>query len=213
MGDEEKSRGWWQTLPGIITAIAGMLTALAALVAAVKQSGWFDSPPPSVAAQPSPGAPRVVKAPVNAPGREASRAPSSSSGPDRAPAPLGAAVQAIALPAMRDYKLGPPTSKATFTLLNAEVTRQTAEKDAVRIRLRMTNHDKYDHNFWNSSFRLILGGVPMAPAGSLNELVAGESAKEGDVLFEIPHGSAAGKLKITYYDDSTEIPLDLKPPR
>ena len=213
MGDDGKSTGWWQTLPGIITAIAGMLTALAALVAAVKQAGWFDSRPPSVAAQPSPGATPAAKPRPGTTAPEAGRAPPSSSGADRAPAPVAAAAQAIALPAMRDYKLGPSTSKATFTLLNAEVTRQTAEKDALRIRLRMMNHDRYDHNFWNSSFRLILDSVPMAPAGDLNELVAGESAKEGDVVFEIPHGSAAGKLKITYYEDSTEIPLDLTPPR
>ena len=119
----------------------------------------------------------------------------------------------VALPAMRDYTLGPNTSNATFTLLRADVSSRTIEKAGLRIRLRMMNRTRYDTNFWDSSFRLIVDGVPMAPEGGLNELVPGESAKEGDVLFAISRGTAGAKLKITFNDDSTEIPLDLTPPR
>lgn len=138
---------------------------------------------------------------------------SGAARPPRAPsepAPAAAASHAIPVPALRDYKLGPPGVKATFTLLKADVSPQTPDKDALRIRLRMMNHDRYDKNFWDRSFRLVVDGVPMAPEGGLNELVAGESAKEGDVLFVVPHGTAAARLRITYYEDSTEIPLDLK---
>jgi len=110
---------------------------------------------------------------------------------------------------MRDYRLG----AATFTLLRAEVSPQTSEKDALQVRLRMMNHDRYDTNFWDRSFRLIVDGVPLAPEGGLNELVPGQSAKEGDVMFGIPRGTTAATLKITYIDQSTEIPLNLKAPR
>lgn len=205
MSEEGGSKGWWQTLPGVVTSITAAVTALAGLIVAVKQTGWFDSQPPPAAAPsapvsaaplaqtPSAAAPKVAVRPVSPP-----------------PAPAAAAPHAVPLPALRDYKLGPPGVKATFTLLKAEVSLQTAEKDALRIRLRMMNHDRYDKNFWDRSFRLVVDGVPMAPEGGLNELVAGESAKEGDVLFVVPHGTAAARLRITYYEDSTEIPLDLK---
>jgi hypothetical protein len=77
----------------------------------------------------------------------------------------------------------------------------------------MMNHGRYDANFWDRSFRLIVDGVPMAPESALNELVPGQSAKEGDVLFVIPHGTRGATLRITYGDDSTEIPLRLRSPQ
>jgi hypothetical protein len=60
---------------------------------------------------------------------------------------------------------------------------------------------------------IIVDGVPRAPEGGLNELVPGQAAKEGDVLFVIPHGTRRATLKITYGDDSTEIPLHLNSPK
>jgi hypothetical protein len=109
---------------------------------------------------------------------------------------------------MRDYRLG----EATFSILKAEVAPRTSERAALHVRLRMMNYGRYDTNFWDRSFRLIVDGVPMAPEGGLNEVVPAQSAKEGDVLFVIPHGTPGATLKITYGDDSTEIPLHLKSP-
>jgi hypothetical protein len=106
---------------------------------------------------------------------------------------------------MRDYRLG----DVTFTLLKAEVSPRTTEKDALQVRLRMMNHHKYDANFWDNSFRLVVDGVPTAPQGGLNEIVPGQSAKDGEVVFVIPRSTPGARLKITYADDSTEIPLDL----
>jgi hypothetical protein len=110
---------------------------------------------------------------------------------------------------MRDYRLG----DATFTLLNAEVSPRTSEKDELRIRLRMMNHRPYDANFWDSSFRLLVEGVPTAPVSGLNELVPGQSAKEGDVVFVLPRGAPSATLKIANASDSTDIPLSLQSPR
>lgn len=164
------------------------ITALAGLVVALKQVGWIGSPP----AQP-PSA--------------AATASSSSQAP--APASQTRTSYAVTLPAMRDYKLGP----ATFTLLSAEISPQSSEKDALRIRLRMMNNDSYDANFWDKSFRLLVDGVPTAPESDLNELVRSRSAKDGTVLFVIPHGTAAANLEVSYYNEQTSIPLVLAAPR
>ncbi len=110
---------------------------------------------------------------------------------------------------MRDYRL----STATFTVLKADVAPRTSETVALQVRLRMLNRGSYDTNFWDRSFRLIVDGVPRAPDGGPNELVSADSAKEGDVLFVIPRGTPAATLKITYGDESTEIPLDLNSAR
>ena len=110
---------------------------------------------------------------------------------------------------MRDYRLG----AATFTLLHAELAPRTSEKAALVVRIRMMNSGRYDTNFWDRSFRLILDGVPSAPEGGLNELVPAQSAKEGDVLFVIPRRTPSATLSIAYGDESTEIPLHLTLPR
>lgn len=206
MGDEQKSGSWWHSLPGVITGVAAIITAIAGLLAALTQTGWFGArTPPAVAGPSSSSAPLQPGSPS---GWAQQAAAANTSGPQ-----ASSSTYAVALPSLRDYKLGPASTQATFTLLKAEVSPRTAEKSALQIRLRMTNHDRYDKNFWDQSFRFLVEGVPIAPDGGLNELVAGEAAKEGDVVFTIPRGTPSGKLKITYYDDATEIPLGLAAPR
>jgi hypothetical protein len=214
MSDEDKAKAWWQTLPGIIAGITAMVTALAGLVVAVKQTGWFDAPRPRTVAAPSPTAPAASPPASTAPSRPAA---SPGSGDERAaitsPTVAAGTPRPLSLPAMRDYTLGASGMHATFTLLEATVAPRTAEKDALQIRVRMTNHNRYDANFWSRSFRLVVDGVPLAPDNSLNEVVASESAKDGDVIFAIPHGTARVKLVITHLDERTEIPLDAAPSR
>jgi hypothetical protein len=42
MAKESKSQGWWQTAPGILTAVTGIITALTGLVVALHQMGVFE---------------------------------------------------------------------------------------------------------------------------------------------------------------------------
>ena len=41
MGDEEKKKGWFYTLPGIITTLTAVVTALSGLAVAVKDTSWL----------------------------------------------------------------------------------------------------------------------------------------------------------------------------
>jgi len=203
MSDDGKPKSWWHTLPGIITTVTAIVTALTGLVAAINQTGWFGAPTTPAATKTSASIPSAPPGPVSP--VPPAQAPPLTTSPSAPPLPA----YAVPLPAMRDARLG----EATFTLLKAEVSRRTSEKDTLEIGLRMMNHNRYDANFWDSSFRLIVDGVPMAPVSGLNELVPGQSAKEGDVAFVIPHGTTGARLKITYTDDTTEIPLNLTSPR
>ncbi|SCK07078.1 hypothetical protein VAR608DRAFT_0119 [Variovorax sp. HW608] len=193
MADEEKSKSWWQTLPGLIASLTAATTAFAGLLVALKQVGWIGSPQPPAAPAP--------------------QQQQSSSTPSPAPAaPVAAAAPAshpVTLPELREYKL----DTATFTLLSATLSPQTAEKDALRIQIRMMNNNSYDANFWDRSFRLMLDGVPVAPESDLNELVPARSAKEGAVLFALPRATANVKLEISYGNEQTLIPLALGAPR
>ncbi|MGH9840943.1 MAG: hypothetical protein ACREEM_19485 [Blastocatellia bacterium] len=42
MAEEQKPQGWWQTLPGILTAIAAIITAVTGLIAVLYKTGVFD---------------------------------------------------------------------------------------------------------------------------------------------------------------------------
>ena len=188
MADEEKSKSWWQTLPGVIASLTAATTAFAGLLVALKQVGWIGSPqPPAMPAQQS----------------------SEGAGGPAPAASAAAASRPVTLPELREYKL----DTATFTLLSAALSPQTAEKDALRIRIRMMNNNAYDANFWDRSFRLMLDGVPTAPESDLNELVPARSAKEGAVLFVLPRGTASAKLEISYGNEQTLIPLSLAAPK
>jgi hypothetical protein len=198
MADEEKSKSWWQTLPGLIASLTAATTAFAGLLVALKQVGWLGSPQP-----PAPPAPQQQQSSQGAGGSAPSPAPA---------APVVAAAPAshpVSLPELREYKL----DTTTFTLLSATLSPQTAEKDALRIQIRMMNNNSYDANFWDRSFRLMLDGVPMAPQSDLNELVPARSAKEGAVLFVLPRATANAKLEISYGNEQTLIPLALGAPR
>ncbi|UTW13142.1 hypothetical protein [Marinobacterium rhizophilum] len=41
MADEPRATSWWQTLPGILTATGGLITAAATLIAVLNQSGML----------------------------------------------------------------------------------------------------------------------------------------------------------------------------
>ena len=214
MTDAENPKSWWQTLPGIITGLTAIVTALAGLVVAIQQTGWLGpgtqtppSRPPATTPAPPASAPPATPAPASAPPAPGAAPPSASRGAS-APATAARAPVPVALPALRDYRF----SGATITLLKGEVVPRTTESDELRFRLRMMNHDRFDKNFWDQSFRLILDGVPIAPESGLNELVPGESAKDGDVFFVIPRGTAAVHLRIRIGEKDTEIPLDLPAP-
>jgi hypothetical protein len=42
MNEDQRSNRWWHTVPGILTAAAGTITAVAGLIVALQQAGLFD---------------------------------------------------------------------------------------------------------------------------------------------------------------------------
>ncbi len=207
LSDDGKGGSWWQTLPGTITALTATVTALAGLVVAVQQTGWFIAAP---AASSAPSSPATSSPGATVSGTSTGTTSAAGSAPASRPDPAGSATARAAfaapLPSLRDHKLG----LVTISFLRIDVAPRTTENDELTLRLRMTNHDRYDKNFWDESFRLVVAGVPRAPESHLNEVVPGESAKDGDVLFVIPRGTTAAQLRIRIGDTRTEVPLDLR---
>lgn len=184
--------GWWQTLPGMLTAVAGVMTALAGLILALSQIGLLDlhrgpaaaaSPPLSAAAAPAAAAPAVAE-----------------------PAP---GAQSVSFPAGAKVTLGNNRGRGTYELLGAQFERRTDAVGALTLRIRLTNAGPADLGFWNDSFRLVVDGVPMAPKSWLNTSVEARSAKDASVVFDLPLAAKSLKLLITSGDEEGEIALAL----
>lgn len=198
MGEVPPSQRWWQTVPGFLTALAAAITATTGLIVALHQTGVIGG----ASSQPSQGgaagsAERAVGDSLS--GRAASGSAGTASG--------GAARAPIALQAGDEVRL----LEAVYTLLSARVEPDSLETWTLRATVRMTNNRSYDDNFWDDSFRLVVGGVQRAPTGTLNKLVRGHSSEEGDLEFTVPAGTTSVILRIISGETSRDIPLTIPP--
>ena len=71
------------------------------------------------------------------------------------------------------------------------------------------NAGRYPANFWSDSYRLIVDDVPRAPVKLLDEVVAGDTAKEGEVVFELPVSVKDVVLQISSGDEKSRLPFKL----
>jgi hypothetical protein len=184
MSESEPGKGWWHTLPGILTGITAFITAVAGLILAINQTGWLSRPHAE--------APPVSAAP----------APAETSGdmPMESRAP-----RTVSLQGGREHRL----SGATFILLGTRLSQRTSETYTLTLRMRMLNEGRYPANFWDDEFRLFIDGVPRSPNSGLNETVNGQAARDGDVTFVVPASATDVKLRIVYSGEQADIPLKL----
>jgi hypothetical protein len=182
---------WWQTLPGILTGVAALVTAVTGLIVAFNHTGNRSGDVPTASLSASSGT------------RGGSPAASQTPGPGGS----AGGAQPVTLPALNRVKLA--GGDAVITLLSAEVEPLDLERRSLKLIVRYVNAGRYPANFWSSSYRLIVDDVPGAPTNSLNEVVAGDSAKEGEVIFELPAGAKEVVLQISSGDEKSRIPLTL----
>jgi hypothetical protein len=190
--NEAKPQSWWHTVPGMLTGAAAVITAASGLLLALSQAGWLGGRD----AKSGESAQTVAEteSPSPAAGQpEASKASARNDGPKLTPA-------------LQQVKIG----NGVFTLLDVATEQRTADQVGLRIHVRLQNNSAYPVNFWNDLFRLIVDGVPRAPVGDLNKVLVGNAAEEGDVDFTFPANAASLALKIRYYGEETDIPLQRK---
>lgn len=152
--------------------------------------------------------------------------PSPSGTTARAPgavpaAPAATVAPASALPRVR--LAGPSEAKftamrgSTYSVLAVAPEAGTAERWHLRLRVRLaTNPNSGGMNFWDSSFRLLVDGVPRAPDSTLNEVVESGAAKDGDLVFGVPWTAQSLALRVTHYGESAELPFTVsgtRPPQ
>ncbi|MBT2594839.1 hypothetical protein [Arthrobacter sp. ISL-72] len=192
---DEKPANWWTTLPGLLTAAAAVITAVTGLLLGLGQLGVFDGGRPA--------------APVSGP--STAGAPQHGGTPQPGGSRSGDGANAgwtVALPAERKYR----SVDVEYEILDAAVRPDASGKVALSFTIRCTNHGRYDINFWDSTFRLGAGGVNYSPDSGLNELVAGDSSKSGDVRFIVPADTRDVSLRIKYAQGESAAQLAISPP-
>jgi len=175
MGDKPAGQKWWQTVPGILTAAAAIITAITGLIVALQQAGVFDRPITAV----SPTQNKTASLPE--------RAKKDRAEPGSGPASTSHPVtdRTIQLPDGHSVTMSFVGAKYRYTILSAQYEPSPPGKYLLRFRIRVWTDAAGGVNFWSDSFRLHAGELRFAPTNYLNELVSRDETKEGDVEFEI----------------------------
>ena len=101
---------------------------------------------------------------------------------------------------------------AIYTILAVASEARRPGVFGLRVRMRMLVQDRYDANFWDDRFRLLVDGQPLEPDSRLNEVVGGDAAKDADITFEVPETARALVLHVqNNAKDSADVPLKLGP--
>lgn len=180
MSEDANPKSWWQTVPGILTAIAAIISAATALVAALNQTGIFahkDGAKPAAVAE-------SVAAKKSPEGTTATSVLPSTA--------TNAQATTVVLPPNARLDVG----KLAYTLVSAEAEPYAQNKLVLKLKVRMANNDRYDANFWSASFRLVEDGVLQAPTSELNEIVAGNTSKEAAITFVVAASSKKLELQM-----------------
>ena len=191
----EKPVRWWTTLPGMLTALAAVITAGTGLVVGLYQVGLLGA---STVETPSP---TVVQGgnPVQA--VDGSSTPSTSS----AASTRG---YRVTLPFGQKFQSG----NTAYEILKATTRPDADGKLALTLSVRMINDEDFGVNFWDSSFRLTVGEDTYPASGGLNDIAESHATKVGNVLFVIPDSTRKAVLTIRYFGGTERtIPFELRP--
>ena len=207
MSQEPRSGSWWLTLPGVLTGLAAVITAGTGLAVALHQISA-----PSGLEKASSEKPAADTAQNN------SKTPPASSDTttSQTPSSNGATQQSVALPAGAEVKLaGIAGGDIVYKILSASLEPYNAEKRLLKFTIRITVENQEPIS--SSDFRLLVDDIPREPTKfSSSEggqttgfLVAGGSAKEAEVGFEVPITENEVVLQIRANKETTQIPFDL----
>jgi hypothetical protein len=180
------SRSWWQTLPGMLTAAAGLISAITGLVVAVQQlrPSGHSSPPAQAGA--------LTTTPTGSTSAQSGRG----------------ADALVGFPAGRRAQV----SEYRYDVLAARASAGNPGELVLALDVRMTNQGRFAGNFFGSSFRLRVGAETSVPTNFVDELVAAGTTKTATLDFTLP--ARARRATLIVGDDPTTaiaLPLVINP--
>ena len=193
---DSKSESWWKTIPGMLTATAGFITALGGLLAVLYQVGLFGgkaTPRPQESPATTTQSPRATSAPI---------------------APLANGTNySVTFPSGTTLKFRNHRGEGTYEILAAQAERRSTAKLGLTLNIRMTNKGPSDVGFYTDTFRLLVDGVPRVPVNRLVDGVDARSAKESPIEFEFPDTAKSLALQVLVGekdDETADLAISLK---
>ena len=199
-----KPQNWWTTVPGLLTGLAGIVTAVTGLILALHQAG------------------------VMGPGKQTSERPlavqgeaGASSEPKRGGERSGGttAADGISFPSGDAIQVGEGKERVVYKVLSGRLEERSNDSLVLLLRIRVTNFTPYPV-FCGNSIRLLVDEAPRSPADTthLDTPIDTKSARDADTVFDgLPRGSH--RVTVMVVDprnssgDTFKLPLDLAPPK
>jgi hypothetical protein len=119
--------------------------------------------------------------------------------------PTGAAY-GIEIPRVCEFAVG----SVIHSVISGSVTPR-GNVSEVRLRVRFSNEGNYPANFWDSSYRMLVGDQMLAPTSKLDELVAGHAFKDGIVSFDVPARTGNVALRVESQEAVARQPRRRRP--
>lgn len=175
---EGRRAGFWSSAPGIMTAIAALITAATGLLLGLNQVGWLNASSASTTSAASTRAPSVA-----APSPSSSVRPATGTLPASGSSSAGSATAyRVAIPLAKEFRVG----DISYEVLAATARPDADGKLALVMSLRGRSYQAYDANFWDASFAVTVGEDVVPASGGLDELLPANATQRGDVLFVVP---------------------------
>ena len=178
---------WWQTLPGILTAVAAVISAIAGLVIALNGRSAGEEGLQQAAAH------------VNTPAAPAAATPAT------------VAARTLGAPAFPEGKtLRLSGGNLILDIISARLEPFNADARLLRFRIRFTNNAKTFERSYYLTLRVVANGVPLAPRDPPLEQIEAQSALEIEYVFEIPATTGAASLRVSKDPQVMELPIFLQ---
>jgi TIR domain len=182
-----RSRRWWKTIPGLVSATVGIIIAMTGLIVALYQAGVFDTERNR--------APQAQNNTTTSPATTKSLAvPGRASGT----AMPSATDQAIQMPDGRSVTMNFMDNKFQYTILSAQRELLPPDKYLLHFRIRVWT-DFAGMGFVSDSFRLYSGDLHLKPTIAFSEWVRRDETKDRDVEFEVDGSIKEAILVITVF--------------
>jgi hypothetical protein len=186
-------KNFWTTVPGIITGLAAIVTAITGLIVALNGAGLFSKPA------------AVNKASTETKQDVKKDADSLTGKKEEPQKPVEKLKPVFAMTAVKieDHE---------YKILSSSLEAITPESNSLKIKIKYKNNSNYSPaTFWNEGFRLAIDGALTPPAGDLSELVERHAELVGTVTFEVPNNAKELVFHILDVGKDIAIPIKLAP--
>ncbi|MFN8403498.1 MAG: hypothetical protein U0V48_08070 [Anaerolineales bacterium] len=186
----------------MITGIVAIVTVIITAIAGPVLLKILDRTPTPPAVELEPASTQISAASTSVPA-DTTQLPSNAS---TAQYPISLSVDA-------EVKLNAARAEVVYKILETQIDSYNTENLSLKFLIRMTNNGTIDSPFgWgSSSLRLLVDEIPYEPINTVGKItiVSSQSAKEEEFVFVFPVASKNLVLRISHYEDSTEIPINL----